>query len=231
MKYRQIGGIDMVEIAPSILSADFARLGESVEMVESAGSDMLHIDVMDGRFVPNITIGPVVIKSLRNQSKLPFDVHLMIVEPEKYIEAFANAGADIITVQAEACTHLDRVINQIKTTGAKAGVALNPSTSESVLEYVLDQLDMVLIMSVNPGFGGQQFIPGMLKKITMIKEEIKERGLKTKIQVDGGINVENIRKVALAGADIFVAGSAIFNAESPSCAVKTLKKEALTGKK
>ncbi|RQD70343.1 MAG: ribulose-phosphate 3-epimerase [Tindallia sp. MSAO_Bac2] len=216
----------MVQIAPSILSADFSRLGEEVKIVESAGSDMLHIDVMDGRFVPNITIGPIVIKSLRQQSRLPFDVHLMIVEPEKYIEAFADAGADIITVQAEACPHLDRTIQQIKATGAKAGVALNPSTSEYVLDYVLDQLDMVLVMSVNPGFGGQKFIPGMLTKIAMIKDEITARKLNTKIQVDGGINKENIAEVSLAGADIFVAGSAVFNAEDPSKAVRDLKKKA-----
>ncbi len=219
----------MIEIAPSILSADFSRLGEAVKMIENSGIDMLHIDVMDGRFVPNITIGPVVIKSLRQQSKIPFDVHLMIVEPEKYIEAFADAGADIITVQAETCPHLDRVIQQIKATGAKAGVALNPSTSEYVLDYVLDQLDMVLVMSVNPGFGGQKFIPSMLTKIAMIKDEIRVRGLKTKIQVDGGINMENIGDIALAGADIFVAGSAVFQAENPSQAVRILKERAVSG--
>ena len=219
----------MIEIAPSILSSDFSRLGEEVEMIEKAGSDMLHIDVMDGRFVPNITIGPVVIKSLRQKSNLPFDVHLMIVEPEKYIEAFAEAGADIITVQAEACPHLDRVIQQIKATGAKAGVALNPSTSEHVLDYVLDQLDMVLIMSVNPGFGGQKFIPGMLAKIAMIRDQIQTRGLKTKIQVDGGIDMKNIGDIASAGANIFVAGSAIFNAKDPLQAVSTLKEQASQG--
>ncbi|SDY92476.1 ribulose-phosphate 3-epimerase [Tindallia californiensis] len=215
-------------IAPSILAADFANLNKSIKMVEEAGCDMLHIDVMDGRFVPNITIGPVVIESLRKVTGIPFDIHLMIVEPEKYIETFIEAGADMITVQAEACVHLDRIIQQIKSTGAKVGVALNPSTPEHMLEYVLDQLDMVLVMSVNPGFGGQEFINGSLRKITNLKAMIEQKSLNVKIQVDGGINQNNINKISQAGADIFVAGSAIFNSTKPTEAVKHLRAAAMS---
>ncbi|SFH51079.1 ribulose-5-phosphate 3-epimerase [Tindallia magadiensis] len=215
-------------IAPSILAADFANLNKSIKLVEEAGCDMLHIDVMDGRFVPNITIGPVVVESLRRVTDMPFDVHLMIVEPEKYIETFAEAGADMITVQAEACVHLDRIIQQVKSTGTKVGVALNPSTPEYLLDYVLDQLDMVLVMSVNPGFGGQKFINGSLRKITSLKAMIEKKGLNVKIQVDGGVNQNNISKISQAGADIFVAGSAIFNSTKPAEAVKHLRAAAVS---
>lgn len=217
----------MIKIAPSILSADFSRLGEEVEKVEMAGCDYLHIDVMDGRFVPNITIGPVVIKAIRNRSKLPFDVHLMIVEPEKYINQFVEAGADIITVQAETCPHLHRTIYQIKEAGAKACVALNPSTSLTVLDYVLEELDMVLVMTVNPGFGGQSFIPAMTSKIKNLSERIEAMQHKPLIQVDGGINISNIKLAADAGAQVFVAGSAIYNNQNPAIAVSQLKEAAV----
>jgi len=217
----------MIKIAPSILSADFSDLGQDVQKVENAGCDFLHIDVMDGRFVPNITIGPVVIKSLRKKSKLPFDVHLMIVEPEKYINQFVDAGADIITVQVETCPHLDRTIHQIKEAGAMACVALNPSTPLSTLDYVLTELDMVLIMTVNPGFGGQAFIPAMIPKIRDLSEKIKKAESNTIIQVDGGINTSNIGLVAKAGAQVFVAGSAVFGHENPALAIKNLKDSAV----
>jgi len=217
----------MIKIAPSILSADFSDLGNDVARVENAGCELLHIDVMDGRFVPNITIGPVVIKSLRSRSKLPFDVHLMIVEPEKYINQFIDAGADIITVQVETCPHLDRTIHQIKEAGAMACVALNPSTSLSTLDYVLTELEMVLIMTVNPGFGGQAFIPAMIPKIRELSERIKKVKSKAVIQVDGGINSSNIATVAKAGAEVFVAGSAVFKHKDPALAIKNLKEAAL----
>ena len=217
----------MVKIAPSILSADFSNLSNDVERVEKAGCDYLHIDVMDGRFVPNITIGPVVIQSLRDKSRLPFDVHLMIVEPEKYISQFVDAGADIITVQVETCPHLDRTIHQIKEAGAQACVALNPSTSLSTLDYVLSDLDMVLIMTVNPGFGGQAFIPSMIPKIRDLSDKIKMHKSNAVIQVDGGINASNIGTVAKAGARVFVAGSAVFNHKDPALAIKSLKEAAI----
>ncbi len=219
----------MIKIAPSILSADFSCLGQDVIKVEQAGCDMLHVDVMDGRFVPNITIGPVVVASLRERSKLLFDVHLMIVEPEKYIEDFVKAGADLISVQAETCPHLDRTIHQIKELGAKACVALNPSTPLNVLDYVLQELDMVLIMTVNPGFGGQSFIPAMLPKIRNLSQKISDTGALAVIQADGGINTENIGTVASAGASVIVAGSAVFKTDDPAKAIDDLKKAAALG--
>ncbi|MFT6398701.1 MAG: ribulose-phosphate 3-epimerase [Bradymonadia bacterium] len=201
-------------LAPSILSADFARLGEEVTAVLDAGADWIHVDVMDGRFVPNITIGIPVVSALRKVTDAPLDVHLMIVEPERYVEAFIEAGADIVTVHAEATTHLHSTLQQIRNAGARAGVVLNPATSETDIEYVLDELDMVLIMSVNPGFGGQSFIDSALRKCERIREAAVARGLEIDIEVDGGVKVNNIRSVANAGANVFVAGSAIFKSES-----------------
>jgi ribulose-phosphate 3-epimerase len=200
-----------IQISPSILSADFANLEAEIKAIDAAGADLIHIDVMDGRFVPNLTIGPVVIKSLRKHTKKPFDVHLMIVEPEKYISDFRDSGADIITVHYEACPHLDRTIAQIKQTGALAGVSIVPSTPESVLQYILPQVDLVLVMSVNPGFGGQKFIPYSLEKIQNIRHMINATGKQIMLQVDGGVTPENIKHVLDAGADTIVAGSAVFN--------------------
>lgn len=200
----------MLEIAPSILSADFANLGADIKTVEQEGIKYLHIDVMDGKFVPSISFGMPIITSIRKTTDMIFDVHLMIEEPERYISEFAKCGADIITVHAEACLHLDRVIEQIKECGCKAAVALNPATPLSVVEYVLDKLDMVLIMSVNPGFGGQKYIPYATDKIKALKKMITERNLSTLIEVDGGVNASNVQEITDAGVDIAVMGSAVF---------------------
>ncbi|SFG36943.1 ribulose-5-phosphate 3-epimerase [Desulfotomaculum arcticum] len=216
----------MVKIAPSILSADFAILGEQVSKVEQAGAELLHIDVMDGHFVPNITIGPLVVEALRPVSQLIFDVHLMIENPDLYIKQFARAGADIITVHAETCPHLHRTVQAIKETGVKAGVALNPSTPPDILEYVLGQLDLVLVMTVNPGFGGQKFIREMLPKISKIKAMLDRIQSTALLEVDGGVNVNTAGEVAAAGADTLVAGSAIFGAEDPAVAVQKIKEAA-----
>ncbi|MBW2259867.1 MAG: ribulose-phosphate 3-epimerase [Deltaproteobacteria bacterium] len=197
-------------IAPSILSADFAILGEEIKAVESAGADWIHVDVMDGHFVPNITIGPAVVEAVRRTTELPVDVHLMIDNADQYIEDFARAGSDSLTVQVEVCVHLHRTVQAIKALGVKAAVALNPATPVSALELILEDVDMVLIMSVNPGFGGQTFIPQALQKIEDLKPMIAAKNPDILIQVDGGINHETIRSVARAGADVFVAGSAIF---------------------
>ncbi len=200
----------MGKIAPSILSADFTRLGEEIREVEKAGADYIHIDVMDGHFVPNITIGPMIVKAAKRVTDLPLDVHLMISEPERFINDFIHAGADIITVHAEASTHLHRTVQQIRDNGASPGLSLNPATSLNVLDYILDDLDMVLVMTVNPGFEGQKFIHEMIPKIESLRKLVDRRGLKTEIEVDGGIGPDTIGIVSSAGADIFVAGSAIF---------------------
>ncbi len=213
----------MISIAPSILSADFANLERDIKIVEEAGADMLHIDVMDGHFVPNITIGYPVVKSLRKKSSLLFDCHLMISNPENYINAFAESGADLITVHAEATVHLHRLVQMIKDRGLKAGIALNPATSVSVLENIISEIDLVLIMSVNPGFGGQKFIENSYEKIRKAKAMIDSAALKTDIQVDGGIGLDNISKVAACGANIMVAGSAVFNSGDISGVIKKLK--------
>src|SRR3970040_996080 len=203
-----------MKIAPSILSADFAARGEAVARVEPGGPDQRHVDVMDGRFVPNITIGPPVIESIRKRTRLPLDVHLMIVEPERYIETFVRAGTDLLTVHAEACPHLNRTLHQIREAGAKAGVALNPSTAPETIEWVLDDLDLILVMSVNPGFGGQSFIPSSISKVRQIKTILGGRAVD--ISVDGGVNEGNASRLAEAGVDVLVAGSAIFRAADPA---------------
>lgn len=210
-------------IAPSILSADFSKLGEEVQAVERAGADYIHVDVMDGHFVPNITIGPLVVEGVKKATKLPLDVHLMIENPDQYIGAFAEAGANIITIHAEAVTHLHRSIQIIKGAGCRAGISLNPATPIDVLEYVIDDLDMVLVMTVNPGFGGQKFIPATLSKIKKLREMIVSRGLKIDIEVDGGINPETIREVSAAGANVFVAGAFVFNSNNYRDAINALR--------
>ncbi|MBW2029967.1 MAG: ribulose-phosphate 3-epimerase [Deltaproteobacteria bacterium] len=200
----------MGKIAPSILSADFTRLGEEVKAVERAGADYIHIDVMDGHFVPNITIGPMVVKAVRSITKLPLDVHLMISNPDQFIHDFAEAGADILTVHAEAVHHLHRSVQLIRRSGLRPAVSLNPGTPLNPLEYVLEDLDMVLLMTVNPGFEGQGFIGGVVPKIAALRNMIDERGLKVEIEVDGGIGPDTIGVVSSAGADVFVSGSAVF---------------------
>jgi len=208
-----------ISIAPSILSANFAQLGGDIKLVEEAGADILHIDVMDGHFVPNITIGPVVVESIRKVSSLVFDVHLMIENPERYVEAFAKAGADIITVHLEATKHLHRIIQQIKSLGVKVGVALNPATTIEGLTYVLQELDMVLLMTVNPGFGGQKFIMEVLPKIVALSGILRDVNPNCRIEVDGGINIDTARLVSRAGAEILVAGAAVFASPDPRKAV------------
>lgn len=213
----------MVKLAPSILSADFSRLGEQVALVEKAGVEYLHIDVMDGHFVPNITIGPLVVEALRPMSKLVFDVHLMIENPDKYVEQFVKAGADIVGIHVEAAPHLHRSVQLIKSFGVKASVSLNPATPLSAIEYILQDVDMVLVMSVNPGFGGQEFISGVLPKISALRKMVKEQGLNVDIQVDGGINPENAGRVVAAGANVLVAGSAVFGEADIPGAVDALR--------
>ena len=200
-------------LAHSILSADFSRLGEDLSLAERNGITMLHIDVMDGMFVPSISLGFPVIESIRKKINMVFDVHLMIKEPERYVERFAESGADMITVHAEACLHLHRTIGQIRQLGVKCGVALNPATPLSVLDYVLEDVDMVLLMTVNPGFGGQSFIPAMYEKIKTLRKQITEKGLNTDIEVDGGIKASNAERALRAGANVLVAGSAVFEGD------------------
>lgn len=214
-----------IVIAPSILSADFSRLGEEIRAVDEAGADWIHVDVMDGRFVPNITIGPLIVEAIRPVTKKPLDVHLMIVEPEKYVEGFAKAGADIISVHAEhnASPHLHRTLCQIRELGKQSGVVLNPSSPLELIEYVLEVCDLILIMSVNPGFGGQKFIPGILPKIRQLRQMCDERGLNPWIEVDGGLKVDNTWQVLEAGANAIVAGSAVFNAPDYAQAIEGIR--------
>jgi ribulose-phosphate 3-epimerase len=218
----------MIKIAPSILSADFARLGEDVQAADRAGADYIHIDVMDGHFVPNITIGPLVVSALRKVTEKPLDVHLMIEHPDRYIPAFAKAGADLITVHQEAVPHLHRTVQLIKSLGKKAGVSLNPATPVETLDVILDELDLVLVMSVNPGFGGQDFIPSALGKIQSLRRRIAQRGLNAELEVDGGIKLDNIRDVVAAGADVLVAGSALFNTTDYAATILALREKALS---
>jgi ribulose-phosphate 3-epimerase len=212
-----------IKIAPSILSADFAKLGAEVKAITDAGADYIHIDVMDGNFVPNITIGSDVVKALRAHSSLPFDVHLMVNNPDNHIENFAKAGADIITIHAEATIHLDRTINNIKSFGKKAGVSLVPSTNENILDYVINEIDLILIMTVNPGFGGQKFLSSQLNKISNIRKKIDKIGKKIDLEVDGGINNLTAAQVIEAGADLLVSGSYIFGSGDYKMAIDKLR--------
>ncbi|MRR54746.1 MAG: ribulose-phosphate 3-epimerase [Deltaproteobacteria bacterium] len=216
----------MKKIAPSILSADFSRLGEEIRAVEAGGADYIHVDVMDGHFVPNITIGPLVVEAARKVTNLPLDVHLMISNPELYIPEFAKAGADIIVIHAEATVHLHRAVQLIKSFGKKAGVALNPATSLSALDYVLSDLDLVLLMTVNPGFGGQSFIDVSVPKIQSLRGMLDRHGLETELEVDGGVKTDNIDRIAHAGADVFVAGSAVFGSRDYAATIAELKRKA-----
>jgi len=220
----------MIKLAPSILSADFSRLGEQVREAEDAGVEYLHIDVMDGHFVPNITIGPLIVEAIRPHSKLFFDVHLMIENPDRYIETFVKAGSDLIAVHAESCTHLHRTVSFIKEQGVCAGVALNPATPVSAIEYVLPFVDLVLIMTVNPGFGGQKFIPEMLPKIEMLKRMLSEKGLHPEIEADGGVNRDTAPLLVRSGVNVLVAGSAIFGSGNIEKAVKELRQAIDTNK-
>jgi len=219
-----------IRVAPSILSADFARLGEEVLAIEAAGADWVHVDVMDGRFVPNLTIGPPVVAALRKVTTRPLDVHLMILEPERYVDAFADAGADIITVHVEACTHLHRVLQAIRARGKRAGVSLNPATSEESLRYVMSLVDLVLVMSVNPGFGGQSFLPEVLPKLArlrqMIEAEERTAARTIDLEVDGGVKVGTARLVAEAGADVLVAGNAVFATADYRQAIGAIREDA-----
>lgn len=213
-----------IRIAPSLLSADFTRLADELASVEEAGADWIHIDVMDGHFVPNITLGPFIVEAVKRATDLPLDVHLMIERPERYIEDFVRAGANSVGVQVEACPHLHRTIAQIRETGARACVVLNPSTPASAVEVVLSDVDQVLVMTVNPGFGGQKFIESMLPKIETLRGWINENGLDVALEVDGGIAVETIGRAAAAGADVFVAGSAVFGAPNRAEAIAALRR-------
>lgn len=212
-----------VRIAPSILSADFGRLADEVRSAEAGGADWIHVDVMDGRFVPNITVGPLVVRAVRRATHLPIDVHLMIAEPERYIEDFAAAGADVISVHVEACVHLQRVLSSIRALGKRAGVVLNPHTSEESIRYVLSDLDLILIMSVNPGFGGQKFLPEMLPKLRAVRQMIDAAGLPIDLEVDGGVHPSTVKQVVEAGARVLVAGSAVFDEQDRAAAIAELR--------
>ncbi|EZP77994.1 ribulose-phosphate 3-epimerase [Parageobacillus genomosp. 1] len=213
----------MIKIAPSILSANFASLGEEIRDVEQGGADYIHVDVMDGHFVPNITIGPLIVEAIRPVTNLPLDVHLMIEQPDRYIPAFAKAGADYLSVHVEACPHLHRTIHLIKEHGVKAGVVLNPHTPVEMIQHIIEDVDLVLLMTVNPGFGGQKFIPSVLPKIRQVAQYVKERNLSVEIEVDGGINAETARLCVEAGANVLVAGSAIYNEQDRAAAIRALR--------
>ncbi|MCQ6281195.1 ribulose-phosphate 3-epimerase [Bacillus sp. EB600] len=215
----------MIKIAPSILSANFARLEDEIKDVEQGGANYIHVDVMDGHFVPNITIGPLIVEAIRPVTKLPLDVHLMIENPDQYIGAFAKAGADLLSVHVEACTHLHRTLQQIKAEGMKAGVVLNPHTPVSVIQHVLEDIDLVLLMTVNPGFGGQSFIHSVLPKIKKVARMIEERKLQVEIEVDGGVNPETAKLCIEAGANVLVAGSAIYNQPDRRQAIAKIRNE------
>lgn len=217
----------MVKIAPSILSADFSKLGEEIKDVERGGAELIHVDVMDGHFVPNITIGPLIVDAIRPVTKLPLDVHLMIENPDQYIEAFAKAGADYITVHVEACRHLHRTIQNIKSYGIKAGVVLNPATPVSTIEHIIEEIDMVLLMTVNPGFGGQKFISSVVPKIRQVKEMAEAKGLDIDIEIDGGVNTETAKLCTDAGATILVAGSAVYDKADRQKAIEELKRSTM----
>ena len=219
----------MIKIAPSILSADFATLGAEIKAIEAGDADYVHVDVMDGHFVPNITIGPLIVDAIRPVTELPLDVHLMIENPDRYIPDFAKAGADIILVHAEAATHLHRSVQLIKSLGKRAGVSLNPATPLSALEMVLPDLDLALLMTVNPGFGGQSFIENCLPKITELRGMIDALGLPIELEVDGGVKIDNIEKIAAAGADVFVAGSAVFGTDDYAATIAQLKQNGRAG--
>ncbi len=212
----------MTKIAPSILSANFARLGEEIKAAEDAGAHLLHVDVMDGHFVPNITIGPPVVEAIRKVTRLPLDVHLMIEDPDKYLKDFISAGADILTVHVEAVTHLHRTIQAIKEDGIKAGVSINPATTVWTLDDILSDVDVVLVMSVNPGFGGQEFIPNTIQKLKFLRKKISDAGLPSLIEVDGGVKPDNAREIASAGADILVMGSAFFKSDNYAATMEKL---------
>jgi len=219
------GDMMMKLIAPSILSADFSKLGDEVRSVEAAGADWIHVDVMDGHFVPNITMGPFIVESVKRVTSLPIDVHLMIENPDRYISDFAEAGADWISVHVEACVHLNSTIQMIKESGRCAGVVLNPSTPLSSIDWTLEYVDLVMIMSVNPGFGGQKFIPNSLEKIRTLRKMIREKGLSPLIEIDGGVNDKTIEEVSLAGTDVFVAGSAIFKSPNYKETIERFRKK------
>jgi ribulose-phosphate 3-epimerase len=220
-----IGRISVKKIAPSILSADFSRLADEVRAVEKAGADVIHVDVMDGHFVPNITIGPLVVQGLRKLTSLPLDVHLMIENPDRYLEAFAQAGSDWITIHAEVCPNLKRMIRKVRQLNVRPGIVLKPATPLKTLFPVLEEIDLVLLMSVNPGFGGQSFIPAALKKTERLRKIVDQNGYSMEIEVDGGVKIENIREVSRAGGDIFVVGTGIFKTENYEETIKKLRQE------